>query len=99
MAIYFICPACKQNNYGVSNPPTSLADFCQDLRCNRCGVTGIYWVKTQDDAKEVEEQLGINPNRIAVGVHDSDISYLAPDIFTRDQSILETLGSSATLAA
>jgi hypothetical protein len=84
---YFVCPQCNENNYGMRAAPTASANgtsyaynFYQDLKCSRCGASGLYWVLTDRAAQALAKGPPAIPrNRIAVGAWPSDIGWFDPD--------------------
>jgi hypothetical protein len=104
MAAYFICPKCKKNNYGMKNfgiaEPPKGTEYYAGLKCGRCGLTGICWVENEALAKRLTGTLKAPLSQFAIGVHDSPIEYMEPNVaMGRDEGILERLKGAATLEA
>jgi hypothetical protein len=105
MPYVFECPVCRENNYGLRTPPTSAPDgsitFFNDLKCSRCGATGLYWVANDSAAQLLGRQSPPVPrNRIAVGVSQSDIGWFDPDGRAEIQKeVLNLMRGVATLSA
>ncbi len=99
MPAYFTCPKCKRNTYGKNKPPSG-DDYVHSLQCMRCGLKGIYWVATEDMAQDLARQLHVSRDQIAVGVSDSPIELIDPEVATGDtEKILPRLSGIARLEA
>src|SRR6266487_1533717 len=93
MPAYFTCPKCHQKNYGQKHVP--VANVIRGVRCTRCGLTEISWV-AEGFGEAARAQLGPKA-QIAVGVHESEIEWLGPDVASpRDQGILKRLEPSSS---
>jgi hypothetical protein len=95
MPYHFVCPSCKQNNYGYQNAPPA-GKYIPNLKCIRCGVSGIAWVA----AGESTDGTSAPPEKVAVGAFQSDIGYLTPNVATgHTEMSLKKLNKVATLTS
>ena len=96
MPYVFECPQCHESNYGLRTPPTAAPDggftFFDDLKCSRCGVTGLYWVANDRAAQSLgRRQPPVPRNRIAVGVRAPGEEFVETLEEPAEQAVEDTL--------
>jgi hypothetical protein len=105
MAYYFQCPVCHENNYGLKQAPTAgpggSYNYYSNLKCSRCGASGLYWVLTETAAQDLSKGPPVVPrNRVAVGAWQSDIGWFDPDGRAEIQEeVVNLMRGVATLSA